>query len=256
MKIEILARTDRFLRVKLEGASLQLANALRRIAMGEVKVMAIDNIDVYSNDSAMYDEVLAHRFGLIPIWFDQKAFDPREECECEGKGCANCQIVFVVDKKGPCTVYSKDMKSADADAAKPLIGDVPISQLREGERLKVEAVARLGSGAEHAKWAAARAWYSGWPQVVDVKGNVLVEPCLDHALQMEGSGVLPVKAYNDGKCKVKGELAGQLKVANDKERIIFSVESVSGLKAEEILAKSVLILRDKAKEFGKQVAAL
>jgi len=256
MHIEVLERTDRTLRVKLEGASLQMANALRRIAMSEVPVLAVDMVDFYSNDSAMYDEVIAHRLGMVPLWFDTKTFKGKDECDCAGKGCSNCQIVFVIDKKGPGPVTSKDMKSADVEVAKPFLDNVPIIDLLEGEKLKVEATARLGTGQEHAKWQASRSWYMGWPQVVDKEGKVIVETCPDHAVQMEGSGVLPAKSYQDGKCKVKGEITASSKVAGDPSRIIFTVESISGLKAEEVLTKSIEILKDKAKDLAKQTAAL
>jgi len=256
MHINVIERNDRKLRFVLEGATPQLANALRRIAMMEVPVLAIDSVDFYSNDTAMYDEVVAHRLGLVPLWFDSKNFNTMEECDCESKGCSNCQIVMVIDKTGPMTVYSKDMKSSDAKTAKPLMEDIPIIELAKDEKFKAEATARLGTGAEHAKWQAAKAWYMGWPTVVDKDGKVLVEPCDEHALLMEGSGVLPAKAYQDGKCKVKGEVSPGAKIRNDSSKIIFTIESISGLKAEEVLAKSIEILRDKAKEFGKQVSSL
>ncbi len=256
MHIKVIERNDRRLRFIMEGATPQLANALRRIAMMEVPVLAIDSVDFYANDTAMYDEVAAHRLGMVPLWFDPKTFRSKEDCDCEGKGCSNCEMVFVIDKAGPMTVYSKDMKSADAKTAKPLINDIPIIELTKDEKFKAEATARMGTGVEHAKWQAAKAWYMGWPTVVDREGKVLVEPCDEHALMMEGSGVLPAKAYGDGKCKVRGEIGQGAKIRNDSSKIVFTIESISGLKAEEILAKSIEILRDKAKEFGKQVEKL
>ncbi|MFH0829741.1 MAG: DNA-directed RNA polymerase subunit D [Candidatus Aenigmatarchaeota archaeon] len=256
MHIDVVERKGNRFKVIMDETSPQFANALRRIAMTEVPVLAVESVDFYSNDSAMYDEVVAHRLGLVPLWFDAKNFSKKGECDCEGKGCSNCQIVFVIDKKGPCTVYSKDMKSADAEVAKPLLEDIPLIELAKDEKFKVEMTARLGTGDEHAKWQAAKAWYMGWPTIVDKEGKVLVEPCMEHALMMEGSGILPVKAYQDGKCKVKGEVGHGARIANSASKIIFTIESISGLKAEEILAKSVEILRDKAKDFGKEVGKL
>lgn len=256
MHIEVVERNNTRLRVVLDEASPQLANALRRIAMTEVPVLAVDTVDFYSNDSAMYDEVAAHRLGMVPLWFDTKTFKGKEDCDCEGKGCSSCQIVFVIDKKGPGTVYSRDMKSADAKVAKPLHDDIPIVELLDGEKFKAEMTAKMGTGEEHAKWQAAKTWYMGWPAIVDKEGKVLVEPCEEHALMMEGSGILPAKAYQDGKCKVKGEIGPGARIANSASKIFFTVESISGLKPEEVLAKSIEILKGKAKEFGKEVEKL
>ena len=46
--------------------SIELANALRR-SVNDVLVLAIDEVDIYKNDSALYDEIIAHRLGLIPL---------------------------------------------------------------------------------------------------------------------------------------------------------------------------------------------
>ena len=46
--------------------NISLANAIRR-SVGEIPILAIDEVDIYKNDSALYDEAIAHRLGLIPI---------------------------------------------------------------------------------------------------------------------------------------------------------------------------------------------
>ena len=47
-------------------ANEPLANAIRR-SVSEVPTLAIDEVEIFKNDSALYDEVLAHRFGLVPL---------------------------------------------------------------------------------------------------------------------------------------------------------------------------------------------
>lgn len=151
MKIQILEKTEREIKFVLDETNPQFANALRRIILSEIPILAIDSVDFTENDSALYNEVISHRMALIPLIFNPKDFD------------SESQVVFAIDKKGPTTVYSKDMKSSDKEV-KPLHDNIPIVELAEGQRLKLEATAILGTGLKHAKWQAAKAFYNYHPE--------------------------------------------------------------------------------------------
>ena len=58
----------------------------------EIPVMAIDEVIILKNDSPLYDEIIAHRLGLIPLKTDLESYKLPEECECEGYGCSLCQV--------------------------------------------------------------------------------------------------------------------------------------------------------------------
>lgn len=261
MKIKIISKDEREVKFVLEDSNPQFANALRRIMMSEVPVLAVDHVTFYYNDSALYDEVVSHRLGMVPLWFDTKTFVEPGKCDCEGKGCSNCQIVFVIDKKGPCTVLSKDMKSADVGIAKPLFADVPIAELFEGQRLKAEAVAKLGRGKEHAKFQAAQAWYKYYP-VVEQKakvtnGHEVEKACPQGAIRVvdgkvEAGPDCDLSCHADDVAKPKGAFV----LKGDDTKFVFTIESISGLAAEQIILKAVDVLKAKAKEFGKAVGKL
>ena len=48
------------------GMNVSLANAIRR-SVGEIPILAISECDIYKNDSALYDEIIAHRLGLVSL---------------------------------------------------------------------------------------------------------------------------------------------------------------------------------------------
>ena len=68
------------------------ANALRRIMTEEVPVMAIEDIEIKDNSSILYDEMIAHRLGLIQLTTDLKSYTLASTCKCKGKGCARCKV--------------------------------------------------------------------------------------------------------------------------------------------------------------------
>ncbi|UCG95539.1 MAG: DNA-directed RNA polymerase subunit D [archaeon] len=159
MKIKILSKGKEEIKFEVDKINPAFANALRRTMIMEVPTLAIEEVDFRANDSPMFDEVLAHRLGLIPVKFKPKMLKKMADCSCEGEGCINCQVVFVLDKTGPAIIYSGDLKSTNPDV-EPLYDNIPIVKLGEKQRLIFEATAIIGTGKEHVKWKAANAFYT------------------------------------------------------------------------------------------------
>ena len=141
--------------VKLKDIPLEYANALRRICLNGIPVFAIDTVDIIENSSVLADEALAHRLALIPIKTDLTRFAEPSKCECKSEtGCSNCRVMLVLDSGDTDTtktIFSNELSSEDKDVA-PISDKIPIIQLAPGQRVKVEAYAKLGRGSEHAKW--------------------------------------------------------------------------------------------------------
>ncbi len=79
---------------ELYDTDLAVANALRRIMISEVPTMTIDLVEVKENTSALHDEFLAHRLGLVPLVSEHiDSFLTSEECAC-AKMCQKCSVHF------------------------------------------------------------------------------------------------------------------------------------------------------------------
>lgn len=78
LKINVIDRTENDLQIEVKGIDAPIANALRRIMIDEVPTVAIDKVVIYQNTSVMNDEILAHRFGLIPINFEPTLIDAKK----------------------------------------------------------------------------------------------------------------------------------------------------------------------------------
>ena len=144
--IQVLTSDDKKISVKIKGVSLHYANALRRICLNGVPVFAIDTVDIIENSSVLPDEGLAHTLGLIPL-----------KTELGGIDESNSKVALVLDSEA--TENSKVVTSAELESkdqvVKPVSNQIPIIHLAPGQRIKLEAYARLGRGTEHSKWNSA-----------------------------------------------------------------------------------------------------
>jgi len=156
--LEVIKKENERISVKIKGVPLQYANALRRICLNGVPVFAIDTIDIIENTSILADEGIAHRLALIPIKTDLTRFVEPSKCECKSEnGCSNCRVMLVLDSESTDTtrtVFSNELTSED-ESIRPVSDKIPIVQLVPGQRIKIEAYARLGRGSDHAKWSSA-----------------------------------------------------------------------------------------------------
>lgn len=255
MNIKILEKSDSRIKFVLEKSNPAFANALRRVIKNEVPTMAIEFVDFEENTSGMFDELIAHRLGLIPLTYDMDAYSLKSECKCGGKGCSRCEVALVLDKQGPCIVRSGDMKSTDA-SVQPADKGIPIVELLENQKLRLEAAAQLGLGTEHIKWQAANVGYQYTPivRVNSEKADTkIVDVCPTHVFDKKDGRVKVVAEDKCILCMRCVEVSEGVSVSADDTSFIFDVESVSGLSAKDILNKSLDVLEERAEDFAGSV---
>lgn len=143
--IKILEKSKTKMKFIIES-DIGMANALRRIMMNEIPVLAVETVIFEENNSGLFDEVVAHRLGMIPIGFDPKTLNMKKDCKCNNKGCARCQVRMKLEKAGPSIITTSDIV-CDLEMEK----NIPIVELLENQRIKLEAIAELDIGTEHAK---------------------------------------------------------------------------------------------------------
>ena len=144
--IQILTNNDKKISVKLKGVSLLYANALRRICLNGIPIFAIDTVDMIENTSVLADEGISHTLGMIPLKTEANESDE-----------SNSRVMLVLDSGNTevvKTVTTAELESKD-QVVKPISKQIPIVHLAPGQRIKLEAYARLGRGTEHAKWNSA-----------------------------------------------------------------------------------------------------
>ncbi len=271
MEVEILEEGGDSLRFVLRDSAPAFANALRRAVLADVPVMAIEDVILVENTSVMYDEILAHRLGLVPLKTDLDAYVPREECDCKSElGCAKCTASFVLEAEASdstITVYSGDLKPATEVA--PASDRIPIAKLAPGQKIRLEAYARLGRGSEHAKWQPASvAAYKYLPKIT-LRAENLSNP--EEVIKCCPTRVFASDA--ERKISVKNELAcilcmacvervvpldqrksAPVEVKADETAFVFRIETTGALSPKRIVREAGAILGEKA-ELMRQLAA-
>jgi DNA-directed RNA polymerase subunit D len=262
MKVGLINLKDESIEFVVEGVNPYFVNALRRILTEEIPQMAIEDIIIYDNTSALFDEIIAHRLCLLPIPWDDR-FKFRDRCSCKGEGCPNCTLHYTLSKEGPCIVYSRDLIPEIPDFA-IVDPSIPIVELKEEQRLILEAEAVVGTGKEHAKWkAVAGASYKYYPEIQIDRSRCdgckqCVEVCPPNCLGIEEGKafVKDLKACN--LCKLCEEAceSGAIRVSGCEHKFIFSFETNGGIKAKDALLKAINLLGDKYKEFAKKLSKI
>lgn len=270
MEIEFASLDDSLARFTLSGASPAFANAIRRAMIGEVPTLAIEDVRIYDNTSALFDEMLAHRLGLIPIKTDLATYTTQDKCSCGGAGCPGCTSTYTLSVEGPRTVTSGDLIPQDPKAT-PVYDNIPIVKLTKGQKLVIEARAVLNTGREHAKWQPTLVCgYKNYPvitvsDICDGCGNC-VDECPREILAIQGKkvGVTDGKLPECSMCRLceRACLASgigdepAIRITHENDRFIFVVESDGSLAVREIVNRALTFIREQADELEKQLGEL
>ncbi len=255
--IEFLDKNKETGKVKflLKDATPALANSLRRAIIELTPTMAIEDIDFKQNTSALYDEILAHRIGLVVLTTDLKSYELPQKCKCKGEGCAKCTLKLTLKAKGPCNVYAKEFKSQDPKV-KPAQPDTLLVKLLKGQELELEATAVLGRGLQHAKFTPGIVWYNYEPKIT-VNNN---HPDLEKFKEK-----YPPQIIKDGKIdkKLIEELELQdacdginndlVKIEWNKTSFIFNIEPWGQLSPKEMVQAATEALTEKLEELHEKL---
>ncbi len=252
MQIKKLIQNKNELYFELQDADYIFANTLRRIMLVEVPILAIEEVNFIKNDSALYDEIIAHRLGLIPLITDLKSYDLKEECTCKGKGCAKCELHLSLKVKGPRMVYSSEIKSTDPKV-KPVYDNIPIVQLLKGQKLEFEATAILGKGKQHAKFSPCWIYYQGKPEFKTSKDANLnkISQCDGLKVGNDKIEITDISKWKESYEEVCENSNVEVKRSNS--NFIFYIESFGQLTTTQIFEESINILNKKLDEFVKKI---
>lgn len=276
MKVKVLERKDDAIKILLEETDPAYVNALRRILIADVPKMAIEDVEFhlgpiraedgkeYESISPLFDEIIAHRLGLVPIPTDLGLYNFRQDCPtCHGEGCPSCTIIYSLNKRGPGVVTSADLEPIGDAKLRPKDQGIPIVELADGQAILVYATAILGTGKDHAKWQPTHGvGYEYYP--VLKAGNKSLD-ALDPAVpfcpsHMVTTSLVEEPAELGEDCPVcerfrEAYKVDSVKVGNDESRIVLRFETDGSMRASDTLLKALDILQSRFRDVATQADA-
>ena len=280
MDVTIQELKPRAMRLDLTKTTAAQVNAIRRTLLSDLPKLAIEDVEFhlgpirdeatnkdYDSSTSMFDEGVALRMGLLPIPTDLSQFRRKSECTCNGAGCPHCQAMFSVDKKGPSTVYSKDLVPL-GDASLAIVEpEIPIVRLGARQALLAYATAVVGTAREHSKWQVAFAvGQSPRPHVKIQRHSGCTDACLK---RVAGSCPVNILDYSAGKLSVTDETKcilcwacektcehGSIHVEPDEEEFFLRFETDGSLTTREALRYALKDLKRRFEDLREAVQGI
>ena len=283
MKVNVLQMEDYYAQIEFKDVNYSFVNSVRRSLVSMVPCLALHEIDFhmgslgsyvdeesgdereYESISAMFNEIVAHRIGMLPIPTDEKTIEAFGDSI--GDDSKQPDIMYSLHKQGPCTVYSGDLEPVSGDDSLVIPEtNVPIVKLAEGQAILVYAKAKMGNAQKHTKWQCAvapRFYQAPTITVSSGKGSKAIFDIVDKKdFKKKGKSHVidnPVKAHaalnkleqlwNDKEAKESME------VSTKKDHFIFEFETNGAMKAKLALEQALKALDGHCNEFASAIDA-
>jgi len=95
MRVHINGKKGNQFQFSIADTTTAFANALRRGIVNETPTMAIHRVEFRKNSSTLYDEMVAHRLGLIPLKTDLKSYRLPQSPEEIEEGSPSCTVKLI-----------------------------------------------------------------------------------------------------------------------------------------------------------------
>ena len=231
--MEVIIKTPEKLVIRTDS-NYSLLNAVRR-SVEEIPTLAIEDVEIFKNDSALYDEVLAHRIGLIPL-------------KNESKITSKSSGTFSLKKMGPSIVYSGDFKGD----LKIVYDNIPLTILEKDQEIEIVATALVGTGLQHTKHVPGLIYYR---HLFEVKsGNFKIDSIVQNSLGL----IKPEKKGNKWICDLNDAQVDEIRnlekesISDGSEFLLF-VESFGMLDSEKIFLRAIETLQKNVESFEESL---
>ena len=283
MKVNIRKMEDYYAQVEFKDVNYSFVNSVRRSLVSMVPCLAIHEVDFhmgslgayvdeeseeerdYESISAMFNEIVSHRIGMLPIPTDEKTIDAFADAVDDDS--KQPDIMYSLHKQGPCTVYSGDLEPVSGDESLLIPeSSIPLVKLGEGQAILVYAKAKMGNAKRHTKWQCAvapRFYQAPKLTVSSGKGSkTVIETVGKSKFKKKGKNQViddPVEAHEALRILEKlwndQDAQDSMDVTTKKDHFIFEFETNGAMKAKLALDQALKALDRHCNDFMSSIDA-
>lgn len=234
--MELISKTAEKV-IFVDDMNVSLANAVRR-SVAEVPILAISECDIYKNDSVLYDEIITHRLGLIPLKNQKMKDGDVVEYKLKAKGSGD-GINILASELGDDVVYP----------------DTPIVLIGEGQEIELIARARAGKGIDHARFTPGLFTYKHLAKIkIAGEGDKQVELAELYPQVFEKFGD-KIKVKDASACELDQEdMESYPGISIDFDNnLVFTIESWGQITASDIFVEACKALKGNLSEVLKAI---
>jgi DNA-directed RNA polymerase I and III subunit RPAC1 len=269
--INIISKSKEEIVFDIKGIDPPLANALRRILLAEIPMMAIENVTIYQNTSILPDESFCHRLGLIPIYADADEFQYKKEKDDFNENNSikfKLKVACYKNEKGEIVnseIYSRDLvfvpqgkqeeKFVGSETIRPVHDDILLMKLGVGQEIECEMYCVKGIGKTHAKWqTVCTAYYKLMNDIKfseEIKGEdaeELKSLCPMKVFDVKKDKAVVKNIRNCTTCRecIRNEKFGKkINLGKISDHYEFHIESVGVYDAEDLFYRALRVLKEK-----------
>ena len=233
----------------VKGTNCAFMNALRRIMMSNVPCLAVDTVNIYENDSVIFDEMLAHRLGMMPVKTDVKSYKKGDT------------VKLVLEKTGPGIVTAKDIKCTDPKI-EILDKKIMIAKLDKEQKIRIEMTATMEAGKSHARHQPAIVSYNEVPEIDNSKAYANTKEILadfpEGIIEAKAGKLFLMDPYNTKIQNQYGDIMDKhgVKMAYSDTDFVLTIETTGQMTSKEVVEAALKELSAKAEELEKELKKL
>ncbi len=229
---KIRKEEDDYLEFELANVNISMANAIRRIVLSEIQMVAIDEqkIKIIENTCPLHNEFIAHRMSLIPIRQDLKNVDQLQcyvsQEKTMDKPIENGQLNIMEITTRNVQIYDRS-ENKWLDSNSVFDGVYLITKLNLNQKFLAHFTLSKGTAKDHARWQSVHSIAYRYKVQADKK---------------------PGQAYDTISLEEEKNWI-QRSDSEDPQAFIFFMESLGKKEPKSIILESLEILKTKCTTF-------